>query len=356
VAKAGTQLPVSSPEPSTNWLSFSLDLAAINRAYSLGWTLPANCPRAELHTTGDGVSVVTRGILAFSKPPAVTIEPWNIPTNLIHDPLTSFVACRVARPLLESLPVWGQLGLGAAPAQFYMWSQVGLPFQTYWAAPVSDVSNRLTALSTRLVAHNSWLGTNGLGRFTNGSDGQVFWADLMILEPWLATRSQSGSDWLAGGFFGVTRTNRPAPAELLAQFQASPSIIYYDWEITEERVTDWLYLGQFFRLALHQAQVPPQSVAIQWLSTVGAQLGNCGTIIHHRPPGQWTFNRRSSLGLSAAELHWLVDWLESSRFPVGVYSLLAPPEDFTRRNMQKMATIQLSGGTNAPGTNQPAPP
>ena len=356
VAKTGAQFPTPSVQQFTNWLSFSLDLAAINRAFAFGWSLPANCPRAEMHTTGDGVSVTTRGALNFATPPALKIEPWNIPTNLIHDPLTSFVACRAAQPLLESLPFWPKLGLGEVSAQFYLWSQVGLPFQTYFAAPVSDVSNRLAGLSSRLILANSWLATNGLGRFTNTSDGRLLWADLMIMEPWLNKNHQPGSDWLAGGFFGVIRTNRLAPGELLAQFQASPSIVYYDWEITEQRVTDWLYLGQFLRLALHQAQVPPESAAIKWLVAAGAQLGNCGTVIHYQAPAVLTFNRRSSLGLSAAELHILVDWMESPRFPIGAYSVIAPPEDLTRRTMQKMAAMQPSPATNAPGTNQPAPP
>jgi hypothetical protein len=342
--------------PATNWLTLSLDLAALNRAFGFGWTLPANCPRVDLDFSGDGQSVSTRGLLTFATPPAVTLPPWNIPTNLIHDPLTSFTACRAGAPLLGSLPVWKALELGAPPEQFYTWSQMGMPFQTYFAASVADVSNRLAQLGARMVAGNPWLRTNGLGQFTNAPEGRVLWDELMIMEPWLAPRSLPGGDWLAGGFFPLNRTNRPAPAELLAQFSASPTIVYYDWEITEQRVQDWLYIGQLLRLALHQSQVPPPSVGIKWLTTLGLQLGNCGTVIQRTAPTQFTLSRRSSLGLSAAELHLLTDWLESPRFPVGLHTYLARPDDFIRRNMQKMAQrAPLPVITNAPVSNAPAP-
>jgi len=340
----------------TNWLSLDLDLAALNRAFGFGWSLPANSPRVKLHTTGDGVSVLTRGQFAFATAPALTIEPWNIPTNLIHDPLTSFAACRAARPLLASLPFWPKLGLGQPPTQFYTWSQAGLPFQTYFAAPLADASNRLVALAGRLVVQNAWLATNGLGCFTNSADGRLLWEDIIIMEPWLSAPSAAAGGWLAGGFFPATRTNRPAPAELLAQFQHSPTIVYYDWEITEERVQDWMYIAQLLRLALHQAQVPPPSAAIKWLTAISPNLGNCGTIIYYQPPSEWTVNRRSSMGLSAAELHLLADWLESPRFPGGLYSYLAPPDDSTRRNLQKMAVPNSTTTTNASVTNAPAPP
>ena len=338
-------------QPATNWLSVSLDLTALNRAFGLGWALPANCPRIELHTTGDGQSVSTRGGLELTIPPAIQLQPWNIPTNLIHDPITSFAACRVGSPLLESLPMWARLALGRAPSQFYIWSQVGLPFQTYIAAPVPGATERLAELGARLTAQNAWLATNGLGRFTNATDGKIDWADMMIMEPWIEARPQPAGEWIAAGCFTITRTNRPPPSDLLTQFQNSADIVYYDWEITEDRIQDWLYIGQLLRIALNQAQVPPQSVGIKWLTALGSHLGNCGTSIQLRGPGRFVINRRSSCGFSAAELHLIADWVESPRFPTGLYSRLAPPDVFTRKNMQKMARHIPNSATNSPGTN-----
>jgi hypothetical protein len=44
----------------------------------------------------------------------------------------------------------------------------------------------------------------------------------------------------------------------------------------------------------------------------------------------------SGFPLSAAELHLLIDWLESPQFPLGLYSQLAPPDEFVRQSLIKL--------------------
>ena len=62
------------------------------------WQLPAGLPRLTLSAIGDGGNVRTAGQLNFPKPLPFELEPWNIPTNLIHEPLVSFTAVQgVAR-------------------------------------------------------------------------------------------------------------------------------------------------------------------------------------------------------------------------------------------------------------------
>ena len=48
----------------------------------------------------------TRAELDFPEPLPLEMEAWNIPTNLIHDPLIGFAAVRGIRPWLKSFKLW----------------------------------------------------------------------------------------------------------------------------------------------------------------------------------------------------------------------------------------------------------
>jgi hypothetical protein len=62
------------------------------------------------------------------------------------------------------------------------------------------------------------------------------------------------------------------------------------------------------------------SASVNWLRTVKDRLGNSTTHVTLSAPNQLTFDRRSSIGFTGAELNLLVDWLESPQFPIGFYS------------------------------------
>ena len=111
--------------PKDFWLFADVDLRRVASALSLGWDLPAELPKMTLGVTGDGQTVRTRGQLNFAKPLPFELEPWNIPTNLIHEPLVSFTAIQGIRPWLSSSKLWQGLQLGAPPNQLYLWAQNG---------------------------------------------------------------------------------------------------------------------------------------------------------------------------------------------------------------------------------------
>ena len=64
---------------------------------------------------------------------------------------------------------------------------------------------------------------------------------------------------------------------------------------------------------------------MEWLKALSSKLGNCGTEVTAMDPTHLSLVRKSGLGLTAAELHVLADWLESPAFPSGLHTLLAPP-------------------------------
>jgi hypothetical protein len=56
-------------------------------------------------------------------------------------------------------------------------------------------------------------------------------------------------------------------------------------------------------------------VSLQLLGAVIPRLGTTATIISRTGPAELTFYRRSTLGLSAIELHLFAGWLENPQFP-----------------------------------------
>jgi hypothetical protein len=315
------------------WLEAGLDLREASRVLSLGCNLPEDLPKISVAVIGDGGAVLTRGRLDFPKPQSFELEPWNFPTNLVRGPLIGFTAVRGIKPWLASLKMWKDLQLGAPPNQYCAWAKDGFPLQTYFAAPLRDANRQVNDLAGTLVQRgNLWLATNGMGRFerlprTNG----VFWGDLPIMQPFLRASVSNAPGFAFGGLIPYVRTNQPVPAEMLQAVFSRTNLISYDWEITQDRVEAWLFIGQNLRLVLHQAQLPSTSAGMAWLKSAALKLGNSITGTTKTGPAQISFVRSSGIGLTAVELNLLADWLESPRFPVGLHSFLAPPEAVVTR-------------------------
>ena len=296
---------------------------------------------------GDGEYVRTRGQLEFPKPLPFDLEPWNIPTNFIHDPLIGFTALQGIRPWLSSLRFWSDPQLGAPPNQIYLWAQAGLPFLAYFCAPLPDASNQVNRLAERLVEDaNPWLAANEMGKVERSKDiSGATWMDLPIIAPSLQSVASSGASFALGALVLNTSSNRP-PNELFAQFLSRTNLIYYDWELTGERVEAWLHVGQLFRLIFNRAQLPAHSASMAWLKVAEPRLGNCVSSVTMTGRDHLSFARTSSIGLTALELHVLADWFESPEFPRGLHTLLAPSPNWSPRNKKTPA--------NSPSFTKPA--
>jgi hypothetical protein len=315
------------PPRATNfWLETDLDLRALSRALSLGWDLPDGCPKISLTAIGDGENVRTRAQLNFPKPLALQLEPWRVPTNLVHSPLTSFTAIRGFGPWLASLQDWQSLQVGEPPNQVYFWAEGPAPLTSFGAVPLPGASNGVYHLADHLLqAGNPWLATNGLGKFqrTTNAD-EVVWGNLPFMQPYLKSVAAAGERFVLAGLGPMPSGPRPRPPGLFEQFLEHTNLVCYDWEMTGSRVDACIYIGQFFRFVLHKAQVPPQSLSIAWLHALQARLGNTGTTINQTGSAQLSLTRKSNLGLTAGELELLVDWLESPKFPRGLNTFVAP--------------------------------
>ncbi|HNR71620.1 MAG TPA: hypothetical protein PLV05_04125 [Verrucomicrobiota bacterium] len=335
-------------QPKDFWLYANLDPQRTLRALALDWSLPPGLPKVTVTAIGDRGNVRTAAALNFPQPLPFNLEPWNIPTNLLHEPIVSFTAIQGLTTWLSALPVWRNLQLGSPPGQLYFWAQSGVPFLSYCAATLPDCSNRVTHVTDLLVNQaNAWLTNNGLGRFDRATNYHgVNWADLAIVSPYLKTRTQNGVEFAFAGLESDLYTNRPSPAGLLQQVSSITNLVAYDWELTGPRLEQWLYVGQLLRFALYKAQIPPKSASFAWLSALETRLGNCGTVVTRTGPDQLSFLRNSGIGLNSAELDLLADWLESPQFPRGLHTFLGKPTPLPKRK---------SGASPRPKTTPPAP-
>ena len=147
-------------------------------------------------------------------------------------------------------------------------------------------------------------------------------------------------------------TGKPAPPELFSHLMTRPNLVYYDWEITQAKLSHWMYMGQTARLAFRLPQMPPESAAFSFLLAVTPKLGNAGTEVLQNGPASLSFVRNSHSGFTAVELHFLADWLESPAFPRGLHSLLAPRP--TKPLMRRPGTNSIpSMPIPAPGLPRP---
>jgi len=127
-----------------------------------------------------------------------------------------------------------------------------------------------------------------------------------------------------GGLFPPVPVTNPPPAELLAQLQRNPRLVYYDWEITQARLSSWRVMAQLFAVIANKPQFTTNTAGLPWLMAVEPKLGNTITEISAESPTQWWLTRKSHIGFTAVELVALTRWLESTNFPR--LSLELPPD------------------------------
>lgn len=321
-------------QPGTNyWLQADIDPRGLINALSLHWSIPTNAPKISLSVAGDGASVLTHGELTFPAGLRVDSEAWDIPTNLIREPLTAFGAVRGIKPLLDSWSSWKDLQFGPAPDQFFMWSGAGGPFETFFAAPMPDAGSRVHQLTERLLSSaNPWLNARGLVPFEPIRDSNgVTWGTLAYVKPFLTSIPLGNGEVVFGGLWANAdfRTNPSVASAFFQPFSAETNLVYYDWEMTGQRVQPWLDISQMARSLIHSPPLSMDSLGLNWLGSVKSRLGESTTRVYSAGTNQLAFDRKATIGLTAPELHLLVDWLEAPNFPVGLYSLppraTAPP-------------------------------
>lgn len=314
------------------WLEVECDLARLNRAFDLGWKLPGETPAVSMATFGEDGKVRTVGRLDFPGPVPVELEPWNIPTNLVHDPLVGFMAIRGFRSLLKSVAGWNEARLGVPPNQAFFWSQNGPPLH-FFALPSASASNRFQAIADFLLQKVNPIMVavpklKGLkyGSFELSGDSLIRWRGIPMLAPNVGLVGDQGSEFVTGGLFPNRLVKQPAPSALLQQLHTETNLVFYDWEITQPNAYGLIQMTQLARFVFGRARLSmTNNASLPWLTAVSTNLGPAGTALRVSGSNQLGFSRTSTIGLTGFELHLLSDWLESPNFPRGSFTLDTQP-------------------------------
>ncbi len=325
------------PGKTNYWLESDLDLARLGLLLgvpapvlsTLNPQLSTNSPLLSLRITGDGQNVRTAAELDFPHPLGLQLEPWNVPTNLVRDPLIGFMAIRGMRPWLASTRLWSDLGLGTAPNQAYFWAQHGLQRFHYLAMPSAEASNQVSKLGDLILSQvNPMISTAAmkLGTFhLRTNEPGVAWRGYPLLSPGLSFTNFGDNPFILASFSPTSQTNAPAPAALFQQLYGTPDLVWYDWERTGECADTLGQLAQMARHLFSKARLT-HTAGIEWLIAASPKLGPAVTGIRAPGPNRLLVSRTSTVGLTGVELQVFIDWLESPEFPRGLHTLLAVPQ------------------------------
>ena len=321
--------PDRAPSATNFWLEADLEPPRLTPCISTLNTQLSTLNQLSFTLTGDTGNILTRGTFNFSQPLGLTLSAWEIPTNYIHQPLSSFTAMRGLAPWLAAMPAWQKLQLTPPPDQAFVWALPDNPMQTYFAAPLPAASNQLYRLSGRLVQNaNPWLANYGESYFQwQTNPPSIVWNGALLFSAFLKPVVVNQQDYALGGLVPFEEGNpNPMPADFLRAILVTTNLVYYQAEQTRIRVDADLFTIQLFRLVFQKPQLPPKAAATVWLKNIEPLLGGSTTIMTQTGPEQLAFTRQSTIGLTALELHLLADWLESPRFPHGLHTFLAPPD------------------------------
>ena len=307
------------------WFDAKFDLRQVAGAFKLDWHLSSGFPEIAVTAIGDGEDVRTRGDLVFPQPLALNLEPWTIPTNLVSESFVSFVAVRGVSRLLGGIKIFSSFPSNSMPNQLFTWDRFGTPPPVYVAFSVNDASNAFNSVASPLIR---WLTANvapKYGMAQMDADATLIWDGLPFGYPFLQAITNSGHQFLLAGFSPpVIFRDKSMPPELAGHIIQETNLIYYDWELTGEKLIHWRYLDDLSRLIfdVRGPLLRQESDSVQWMARNQTNLSLCVTEMKLVQTNRLAFARKSLIGLSALEIELLANWLETPEFPSGFQTLL----------------------------------
>lgn len=312
----------SANSPSTNvlsntWVEANCDLRRLSSALRLGMQVPGTWPRISVSARGDGENVRTRAYADFDQPLALKLEPWVVPQTIVREPLISFTAIQGTRSVLQTVLSLAGLELDPVPNQVYAWALLGLPFQQFFAAPVDNAPATIQGWSTNLLPWANRQIPADVGQITLTNSSLVWTGFIAFTPPRIEPVIDKSNHFALLTLFPIP-PSKPAPIELLGQVLNRTNLLYYDWELTSEKLTQIRFLHDsryVFFDPVHKPRLDNDTATARWFQNCLTNVGDTGTEITLVNSNRLQFARRSRIGFTALELHLLENWLESSRFP-----------------------------------------
>jgi len=297
-------------------LEFHADLQTLGR-----WSpilAKHKLPPVDIVVSPRGEYLRTEGRLSLWHPLPSKLEPWQIPTNLVSDPLVSFTVARAIDPLLESLPGLGELGLKKIPSQVTAWGMGQGSFRAHWAFPTDQASNGLRRITPKIIGALTNYVEDPPGRLVYvTNDSSLVWYGLPFVQPTLKAATDGARDYLELSLLPAPQRKKLVPDELFAQIGARNDLLYYDWEITQDRLqaSKWLYL--VIDMVHVRVMTPTNAPSLRWLDQAAPRLGNTITEITRTSAKELKLVRKSHIGFTGFELASILRWIDSPAFPLG---------------------------------------
>jgi hypothetical protein len=276
-------------------------------------------PPVHLSMTGRGENVRTEMRLMYSQKIPWKFEAWQFPTNIISEPLTSFTVAQGVRPILEK--VEGLTGLGVPlPNQYCSWGLLHQYGHCSFAFPQPNASNTLYTVSKNFPEFMKRHFENPLGQFVFVPEkSELVWGGTLPgFSPTLAAVKGPAGEYIYARLFPLVGKQTPPPPELYSQFSGRTNLLYYDWELSSNRVAIGRQLYQLRNIGDRRPPPPVDTPSQKWLDVVGPKLDNSVTEIVMSSPQDLTMTRKSRIGLTGFELATLSVWLESPTFPSSI--------------------------------------
>ena len=302
-------------------VSLEADLPKLSAFF--GWPdSPVRSGAITLTISPQGENLKTTAQVAFPETIAVGQGVWNAPTNLLRDPLVNFTAIRSLGAFLQPGSMFDSvIGRQMNQSQTYLWTLSQVPFQYYFAMASASPKAEMDRLGVAIPqAWNPILKAYNSGEFGwNSNRTQLQMKGGALLAPFVLATNDATGGWITGGFFPFVPNRQPAPKELMDEFQNRKDLVYYDWEISQERVGFWRVMGQIapvFGRKVAGVDIREQrrlfSTTERFLDGIAPQLGNTVTEAKSAGPKEFSVTRKSHLGLSGFELVHLARWLADS--------------------------------------------
>jgi hypothetical protein len=220
---------------------------------------------------------------------------------------------------------------------------------------MTDATNVMKEVAGWLPEFVSNYLTNPPGKFLWISNrAEWVWSGLPMLIPHLRAQRSGGHEYLVGGLFPLPVQSNTAPAELFAQVTGRTNLVYYDWELTDQRLP---HARQSFQLwdIINRRRMQSTNFATQrWIVETAPLLGNTITEITLSGPRELSLVRKSDLGLTGFEIALLGRWIDSPRFPFQyeppplMRTGMSVPAVSNRAPLPRVETNRAGATTNKP--------
>ncbi len=268
----------------------------------------------------------TEATLALGEPIRFPLPEWDIPRELVNDPIVSFSGFRGLSPQLEKMPGLAVLARRKFPPQFFSWARTfnlgrsSFPiFPLYYAWPIPPnevgITNVIKDLPEIIGSENMSEGNVRIAMRAKRNEAHLL-LQPPLTQPVIRGLTYTDRHFRAIGLFPLGEKISPVPEALYQQLLGDDRLVGYHWEITQNRVDLSRTLLQMVSFLFGKPQLKADAPSYRWLIAVAPRLGSSAvTRITAPDPGRLEIVRNSTIGLTGTELTLLARWLNARSFP-----------------------------------------